>query len=285
VTLLYSGLGIGAIYALVALSLNLTIATSGVFSFAQPQFTMLGALIAYELLAALKVSLLVTAMVCITAGGALGWLVERTAVRPVIARDAHATLITTVGAAAFIEAAARLFWGNDIYRLPAIQGVSTLFGGKLLTVSLVIIATSMTVAIALHWTTQQSAWGLRSRAAMHDPCAAGLRGIDPNRTRTAGFVLSGALGAAGGILIGIASTAHVQLGDNLVILGFVACVIGGSGSYVGCTVAGLLVGVIQQFITSELGAQYALPCLFVVILTLLLLMPNGLFAMRKQRIV
>ncbi|GAA1851072.1 branched-chain amino acid ABC transporter permease [Pseudonocardia ailaonensis] len=286
-TTLWAGLGAGAVYALVALTFNIPLAASGVFNFAQPQFTMLGGFLAFEGLRQGWPLLLVLGA-CVVVGGLLGVLEERVAIRPFVRNTtSRAALVTTVGFAVVLEGVAHVIWGTTPQAVPFPGTDSTLdvAGGRLGVLDLTVLILAVVACLSAEIATRTTGWGLANRATTIDPTAAELRGIDVTAVRRRAFALAGALACAVGPLVAAQVTASVTLGNNLLILAFVALCLGGFGSHVGCLVGGVAVGLVQALGARYLNGDWALVLLFAVLVALLLARPSGLFGARRQRTV
>jgi branched-chain amino acid transport system permease protein len=288
VTVIWAGLAVGAVYALVGVAYNLVLTTSGVFNFAQPQFIMLGTFLAYEGLVAHDLPVVLVLLGAAAIGGLLGYVEERLAIRPLPdAGGGHGALVTTVGASVVLLGGALVIWGTNARNVPPVltdDGALTIFGGRVEKTDLLIIALAVVSAIGLHVAHRRTRLGLASRAAITDPDAARLRGIDAGRVQTAGFVLAGMFAMAVGVIVASKVTANVALGNNLVILGFVAVAVGGFGSYGGALVGGLLTGLAEQLSLRYVGSEAPLLILFVLLLTVLMIKPSGLLGDREVRL-
>jgi branched-chain amino acid transport system permease protein len=287
ITVVWAGLAVGAIYALIALCMNVVLATSGVFNFAQPQITMAGAFLAYEGRVVHDLPLVVVIVGAAVAGGVIGFLEERIAIRPLKGDVGHATLVTTVGAAVTIQGIALLVWGTTPKSVPfpGRDDAFSLLGGRLLPLDLILLGLAVVLAVALHVGSRRTVWGLAGRAATTDRDAARLRGIDVLRVRALGFFVAGALSGALGVIVAAKIGLDTEMGNRLVILGFVALALGGFGSYLGCLAGGLIAGLVQLLTTRYIGGDWALIALFVLLVAVLFARPTGLFGNRQLRFV
>lgn len=284
-TILLSGLATGAVYAIVALGFNIVLSTSGVFNFAAPQFVLVGAMVAYSGLVVAQWPFLLVVLVAVVLGAALGLLEERVAIRPLKDIAGHGTLVTTVGVATVIEGAVLVIYGTDPRLVPFAWDNPTLtfLNARISLVSVLIFALAVLLFLLLHFASTRTRWGLSGRAATSDRDVTMLRGVDVQAVRASGFALQGAMLAGAGTLIVTNTGATYDLGNNLVILGFVALTLGGLGSYSGCLVGGLATGLVQQVAARYLPAEYALIVLYVLLLATLLIKPTGLLGKGRLR--
>jgi len=285
-TVLWAGLALGALYATVAMLFNIGMAQAGVFNFAIPQVLMVGAFVGYEFAGASLAILPVVFVVAAGAGAILGLLIELVAVRPA-ARGGHGILITTVGAAFVIEGAAFIKYGVGGHNV-TLFGWDRLFdllGGRLFVVDAVIAVVAVVSIAGVYVLSRRTRWGLEGRAATLDPESAALRGVNVTANRLQAFMLAGALAAVVGVLAAVKINASYGLGTSLLVYSFVAFAVGGIGSYPGCLVGGVVVGLLQAYTARYIGAEYALMIAFLLLLIVLLARPTGLLGNRQLRIV
>jgi branched-chain amino acid transport system permease protein len=141
------------------------------------------------------------------------------------------------------------------------------------------------VLIALYLLFQRSPLGLRMRASAFNPEVARLLGVRVGRMLTLGWALAAMVGALAGVLIAGTQPDYMNPNafDPLLIFGFTAAVIGGLDSPVGAVAGGLSVGVIQElldnYVSNDIDAFYV----FVLLLVVLMIRPNGLFSRTAVR--
>lgn len=293
-TLLYAGLAVGAVYAIVAFGYNLSFTTSGVLNFATAHTTMVGTFVAAWALTDQGLAVPLVILVCVLVGAVLGLVVELTAVAPLksfrLRRSAgggHGELVTTVGASTIITGFAFIIWGSDPVKVPLFENDLriSLLGGDVRKSDVAVIVTALVLGLALHFWTRRSRLGLASLAQSEDRDAAMLQGINVRFLSMSGFVLAGALGSGVGLVVGAKTLAVVGFALVLAIKGFVALTLGGVGSQLGALIGGLSLGVGEVMTARWLGSDYRSLSIFVVFLLVLLLRPQGLFGTREGRTV
>ncbi|TDC95597.1 branched-chain amino acid ABC transporter permease [Actinomadura sp. 7K507] len=289
-TTIWTGLAIGAVYTLVAVGYNITMAQSGIFNFTQGQITVFGCFFAWFTMADLDLPWWIAAAAGAVACGLIGLLVELLAIRPVVARHgahSHAVLVTTVGAFVVILGVLAATWGRTPKSLEFFGGTDTvtLLGGKLAPVDIWLVATASVAAVAMHLVSGRTSWGLSGRAATDNPDAAKAKGVNVAALRTTAFMLAGGLAGLLGPVVAPKVGVDVSAAVSLTIYGFVALALGGFGSYLGCLAGGVAVGLVQAFAGRYFGAEYPPVILFGLLVTILLLKPTGLFGHRGLRVV
>jgi branched-chain amino acid transport system permease protein len=289
VTLIWGGLSLGAVYALVAVGYNIVFTASGTFNFAHAQLLMLGTFLAYWGLAVLKWPVLAVFALAAVVVGAVAVAEERFAVRTV--RGIEAQLVTTVGVATLINGASQLIWGSQARTVPFFSGsgtgtsVWTLLGGRVLPVEVALIVVAIVLALGLIYYSRHSMIGLAVLAMAENREAAALRGINVRMLTLGAFAVSGVLAGAVGPVVGPKTFAVATLGSALALKGFVALALGGFGSIGGGVVGGFAIGVIEQYAARYLGSTYVNLTIFGVLLLILLARPAGLFGRTQERMV
>ncbi|KAB2922094.1 MAG: branched-chain amino acid ABC transporter permease [Dechloromonas sp.] len=275
---LFSGVTVGATYALAALGFTLIYNASNVINFAQGEFIMLGGMLAVfftmsglPLPVALALAIIVPAIV--------GVLVEKLAIEPVKGAETVTLIIITIGASLVIRGLVQVWLGKNTHSLPAFSGDEPIhiLGATLLPQSLWVLGVTALVVIALWYFFNRTLQGKAMLATSFNRTAAELVGINTSWVLFMSFAMSAALGALGGILVTPITLTSYDVGIMLGLKGFVAAVVGGLGNGLGAVVGGLLVGVLEAMGAGYISSSYKDAIPFVLILFILFFMPRGLF--------
>ena len=275
---LFSGITVGATYALAALGFTLIYNASNVINFAQGEFIMLGGMLAVffaqaglPLPAALLLAILVPAVV--------GVVIEKLAIEPVKGAETVTLIIITIGASLVIRGLVQVFLGKNTHSLPAFSGDTPIeiLGATLMPQSLWVMGVTAVVVVLLWYFFNRTLTGKAMLATSYNRLAAELVGINTNGVLFMSFAMSAALGALGGILITPITLTSYDVGIMLGLKGFVAAVLGGLGNGLGAVVGGLLVGILEAMGAGYLSSAYKDAIPFVLILFILFFMPRGLF--------
>src|SRR5215470_3333505 len=271
----FSGLTVGAVYALVALGFTLIYNASDVINFAQGEFVMLGGMTTVFLGLA-GVPLPLAACLAIVVTVAVGLALHRFAIEP--ARGAGAVVIIIIGASIFLRGAAQVVFDKRFHSLPPwIGGDAIRVGGAtILPQSLVVLGGAVVIVVLLWAFIERTLIGKAMVATAANELAARLVGIDTRRIVGLSFAISAAIGAVAGILISPITLTSYDVGTLLALKGFAAAMLGGIGSAVGAVVGGLLLGLLEAFAAGYVSSQYKDAVAFLVILIVLLAMPRGL---------
>ena len=275
---LFSGITVGATYALAALGFTLIYNASNVINFAQGEFIMLGGMLAVlftqaglPLPAALLLAVLVPAVV--------GVLIEKLAIEPVKGAETVTLIIITIGASLVIRGLVQVFLGKNTHSLPAFSGDTPIeiLGATLMPQSLWVLGVTAVVVVVLWYFFNRTLTGKAMLATSFNRVAAELVGINTNGVLFMSFAMSAALGALGGILVTPITLTSYDVGIMLGLKGFVAAVVGGLGNGLGAVLGGLLVGVLEAMGAGYISSAYKDAIPFVLILFILFFMPRGLF--------
>lgn len=279
---LFSGLTIGATYALAALGFALIYNASGVINFAQGEFIMLGGMAAVAL-TGLGLPLPLAIALAVVVAAAVAALVEKFAIEPATTSQGRADvvplIIITIGASLVVRGLVQVMLGNGTHALAAFSGETPFLigGATLLPQSLWVLGVAAVVVAGLGWFFGRTVMGKAMLATSHNKLAAELVGINTRQVLLLSFVLSGALGAVGGVLVAPITYTAYDAGIMLGLKGFVAATLGGLGSGLGAVVGGLLLGVLEAMTAGYISSAYKDAMPFVLILLVLFFMPSGLF--------
>jgi branched-chain amino acid transport system permease protein len=284
--LLFAGICVGSTYALIAMGLTLTFWTTRTMNFGQGSLMMVGAVAAALCLAA-RVPPAIAAVAGVGLAGALMLGVERVAIAPLLkSAGSMGWVVSTLGFGLFVQGFVTKYLGAQPIAFPPLLFDSLayveMFGIRLSAQYLAVFVLSVTLMIVMEVFLRHSRWGRAVRAVAHDADVAALAGIPVRRVVVLSFVASGCLAGAAGILVcQITGTADPQFGFNLIILGFVAAVVGGMGSILGALVGGIALGVAEKmaggFVSTALGDAMA----FAILMAVLAARPQGLFGQRE----
>ena len=275
---LVSGIGLGAIYALLAVGLSLIFGMLTVVNFAHGAFFMVGAFLGVYfqvLTGSFLVSLVLTPLVV----GTLGLLSERFLVRPLYGRGIDYPLLLTFGLSYVLIDAMRALFG--IEGVPsstpaALRGAVDLGFGHFPLYRLMLIGATAAVVLGIWLFIEKTRYGLIIRAGSRDPEIVRVLGIDVARVWLLVFGLGTAIAALSGVLAAPTRAVNPEMGVTVLAESFVVTVVGGMGSLPGAVLAGLLVGVVFS-LTSLLAPDLAELSIFVLMALVLLVRPQGLF--------
>lgn len=279
--LIVSGLAIGAIYGLIGMAYACIYKATGVVNFAQGEVMMLIAYLTATLLAHVHWPFWTGLLLAPLIGIAVGLIIERIVIRPMIGRPAFAIVMVTIGLAVLMRSLIVLFWGSEPREFPGrgSENVISFAGIGLYPVQILAFVVFLS-AMALSWAfLRYSRLGIAMRATAISEQVAMLMGVDVRKISAYSWAGAAVLSGLAGILF--ASAAYV--GPDLFAVGlkaFPATILGGLDAVTGSGVGGILIGVTENIVGGYADSALKEIAGFVVIILILMVRPNGLFGER-----
>jgi branched-chain amino acid transport system permease protein len=288
-TLLISGLSLGAIYALIALGFVILFKASEVVNFAHGSLLLVGTFILARNFDGLS---FYGAVAVAVAGTALvGLVIERGLVTPLRRAPVVSLAIMTIGVDIVIATVLTRWMGTD---LPLATGQP--WGGQVISFGdvtitknrLIAVVVAAVLIVAFFVAFKYSNWGVAMRASAEDGEAAALMGIRLGRVTAVAWLVAGALAAIAGIFLTGAPTPGLDPSARAVALrAFPAAILGGLDSTGGALVGGLVIGVAESMTggyqdqLTFLGRGIGDVVPYIVMIAVLLVRPSGLFGTRE----
>lgn len=279
------GISLGGVYALIALGYTMVYGVLGLINFAHSDVFMLGAfagVFAIGILGtagtgivALVLCLLFSMVVC----AVLGVTIERFAYRPVRNAPKLTPLVTAIGVSMLLQNLAVLKFGSTPRDFPALVGSDALHIGPITTkwVKIIDFGAAVLLMVLLTLLVQRTRVGKAMRAISTNLDAAKLMGVATDRVISLTFALGSALAAAGGILFALDQPrVEPLMGVQPGLKAFVAAVLGGIGNIPGAMLGGLLIGLVEQMSAAYISSSFAPAIVFLILVLVLLLRPQGL---------
>ena len=279
---LFSGVTVGAVYALVALGFTIIYNASDVVNFAQGEFVMLGGMVTtFAHLAGLPLPL--AALIAIVVTAAIGVALNKLALEPARKAPVASLIIITIGASIFIRGVAQLAFGKQLYRFPAFTGETpiNIGGAIIMPQSLWVIGGALAIFFGLYMFFTRTLTGKAVLATANNRLAAALVGINTKYIMTLSFALSAAIGALAGVLVTPITLTSYDVGISLALKGFAAAMLGGMGNPFGALVGGILLGLLEALTAGYISSLYKDAAAFIVILAVLFARPQGLFGAKS----
>jgi branched-chain amino acid transport system permease protein len=287
--LVASGIVVGSIYALSGLGFVLIYKSSRVLNLAHGQFIAMGAFITYALTAGLHMPIYLSFLLSLIISFLLAMSVERIFLRRLIGEPIISVIMVTIGLMSILDGLIYLTpFGTENFSFPeflpkapiAMGGVSISW-----TQLVGVIITAILIA-GFSWFFKKSTLGISMRAVSDDQMASMSIGISIPRVFGLAWAAAGfSAAAAGGIIANITGLNF----DTLVSFGiivFPVVILGGLDSIFGAVVAGIILGLIQQFAAGYLDGLWGLfgtanlvP--WFILLIILLIKPHGLFGIHE----
>jgi branched-chain amino acid transport system permease protein len=280
---LVSGLVLGSLYALMASGLSLVWTTLGVFNFAHGALMMVGAFIAWTVSEALGAGPVAGVVAGTLGAGLIGIAIERLVIRPFYASRNMllVTAMTTLAITIILERGAQMIWGPRLKQLPPlVDGEIRLFGNAISAHEALLVVAAPVILIALWRFTVSSKIGRSLRAVGQNQDSAALIGVDVPKAFALAFAISAALAGLTGALLGSIRFITPAMGSEPLTKAMIVVIFGGLGSLGSTAGAAYLIGFIEAFLVLWVGLYWTPFALFLLMILVLLLRPNGIFGKR-----
>lgn len=286
VDLTLNGVTFGMIYAAFALSLVLIWRGTRIINFSQGAMAMVTTYIASTAVEH-HASYWAAVALALACGAAIGTVVERVIVRPVEHGPPLNPVIVTLGILVGLEALAGIIWGGGLRSFPAyfsqlgiVVGTHRVAFSHFDVYVLCAIAVVLLLLVVLFRLTPL---GLRMRASAFSPEVARLLGVRVGRTLTFGWALAGVVGALAGVLVAPKLLLSPNYMDAVFIYGFTGAVVGGLESPLGAVIGGLGTGLAVSYVGGYLGSSVEVLGALAIIITVLMIRPQGIFMRTGER--
>ena len=299
--LVVSGLAVGGVYALIALSFSITFTTTKTLNFAQGEFIAAGAFLGVTVLYLLAkmsgiapnfASLPVSAsagvnypIAVLAVGvvlGVLGLLIFLAAIRPFAGQSGMNWVMSTIGFGIIVQSLGLAIWGPAPVNVPSPLGddVIRIMGAGIRPQEILVFVVALVLMIGLDQVMRRSRIGKAMRAVAANPQVAALMGINVTAMMIGAYALSSVLAGIGGLLIAPITSASLFLGMGIALKAFSGAIVGGLDNPRGCIFGGFLLGLLESGVALW-NAQWREIVIFGLIIAVLAIRPNGLFGARS----
>jgi len=281
--LVFAGLAIGSVYALVALGFVMIFRATNVVNFAQGEFSMLGAYFLVALWQGLKLDYFAAIALALLLMVGIGLLFEITVYYPLRNRTFLPVIIATIGASIMFQNGALAIFGSSPEKVrPVIETVGGTGGVTVAGVFfdyqyLIILAVAVLLVGLQYLFFEYTLLGKKMQATSQDKDMARLLGIPVVYMIALTFIYSSLLGGLSGMLVAPIFFVTHKMGATLGLKAFAATICGGFGDVRGAIVGGLALGVIESFGSAYISAVYKGAFSFLVLIVILLVRPQGIF--------
>ena len=282
---LINGLSVGLVYALVAVGYSLVFGVLRILNMAHSSLYALGANI---MAAVIAISLGVPAalVIGILCTAVLAMSFDKFLLRPLRTKQESTmmSMMTAIGFNYVVQNLMIAIWGSERKSFPAVFGNETItIGGHVIQmVQIYMLAISFVMLGILMYIVYKTKMGMAMRAISQNSKAAGLMGINVKKVITMTFFISGIYAAFAGFLIAVYyEIVYPSMGVVVGNKAFAAAVLGGIGNLPASILGGLLIGIIETFVTFILGGTYRDSIAFVILILVFIFKPTGLFGKKE----
>jgi branched-chain amino acid transport system permease protein len=289
---MFSGVALGAKYALVALGFVIIYKATGVINFAQASFVLVGGYLTFNAVNTWELNFYLSVLIAMIGGAVVGIALEGLVLRRMVGEAPFTMIMVTIGVLYVIDNVVTAVWGPETKNLGDPWGITTRNVGDVLLADrdLWTIAITAAVLAAFFAFFRYSPLGLAMRATALDQEAALAQGISARSVYRASWAIAGIVAALSGVML---SAGGSQLNPTVglaALAAFPAMILGGLESPLGAVVGGLIIGLVQQLTSllqpeyaEWLGASFERVSPYLVMIVILLVRPYGLFGTREVR--
>jgi branched-chain amino acid transport system permease protein len=266
-------------YALVALGFVLALNAAGAVNFAHGDLVVLGGAVAVFVGLSTGLPAMLLLPLVAFAIGAVGIIAARIAILPLASRPPEATFVATIALAAIIEQSLTIAMAGAPRTAPPLIGSGSFYiaGFVLGRQPLAIVVLGAVLVAAVWFLLERTQTGRRMRAVAADRHMARAVGIPVGRYVILSLALAGALAGVAGFLLGHQFLVAPTQGAGHMLKAYIAVALGGWGSVPGALLGALGIGLFETFAAAQFGDAWASAALYICVLAVLALRPQGLF--------
>ena len=279
--ILISGLVIGSIYGLIALGYSLIYKSSGLMSFVQGDMLTFGAFLGYTFYGVMGIPFIISFILVILLMFAMGFAIEKSVIHRLVSKNVLPiyTVLATIAISYIIQNGSMIIFGSDIKYFPSVTPIKSLKIASLnvQTESALCIVASVIFMILFNFFMNKTSHGTAMRAATMDPMAARACGIDVGLTTGLSWAIASGIAGFAGMLLGPVYGVYTTIGSVIGRKGFSSAVMGGYGKMLGGIVGGVLLGLIETFLSAYVSSAHKDIIAYSILLIFLFVKPTGIF--------
>jgi branched-chain amino acid transport system permease protein len=276
-----SGILNGLVLALVAVGFTVIFNSTGIVNFANGEFMVVGAYVAYTVSVTHGLAYYWAAVVGVAAGALMGLVTDRLVIGPVRRANLLVQILALLALSDVVDGALQQIYGGSAEIIPPYAStrklVPKLDWSKF---SLIIIVVTIIVLAAIFILVNKTSFGVSLRAVSDNSTGASLVGADPAKLASASWAIGGGAAALAGLLIIPTGSLEPTAGSTLTFLAFGAVVLGGFGSLTGALVGGLIIGILQAIVVGTISDGYGPFVSLAAMIIVLTVRPQGLLGAR-----
>jgi branched-chain amino acid transport system permease protein len=278
---IWNGLLNGSIYVIFAAGLSLVFGVMRVINMAHGELTMLGAMLLFTVTSVVGLSYFAGAALVVVVMALAGFLVNRVTVRPFLGHSELVVILSTVALSFILLNGSLVVWGSTPKGVDKpFNEVLQVAGVYMTTAQILLVGVCFSAVLALYLVLTRTKLGKMTRATGQNLLGARLIGINTTAVYDATLIMASGLAALAGVLIVLISAASPNLGQPLLITGFAVVIVAGMGNVGGAVAVGLFLGLTEALFGQYVSTFYRQGYLYVVMIIVLLLRPQGLFGRR-----
>jgi branched-chain amino acid transport system permease protein len=288
--LVFAGIALGCIYALIGLGFSIIFKASEVINFAQGELLLVGTYLVSEAVFNWHLPFLLALLIGLLVTTAIALLFERFILRRMIGKPTFSILLITIGLDTILLTGVQVIWGSQPLPAATPFGVSSGFnlaGVHFATNDLWTIVVTGGMCLLLFYFFRFTKYGLAMRATALDQEAALAVGIPIRRVYALAWGIAASIAVVGGVFLAISSFSISPTLGSTALLAFPAIILGGLDSVSGAVLGGIVIGLAlditagYESLVPALGAGFHDIMPYLIMILVLFIRPYGLFGSRK----
>ncbi len=286
VQVVFNGLAVGSIYALVALGFVLIYKATGVFNFAQGELMMLGAYFCYTLIAMVGLGYILAFLLTLILCFLMGIVIEMAVLRPLVGKPIFSVIMVTIGLAVTLQGLTSLVWGDEVHNFPSFfsSEVLSFHQVHLRPIEIWVFFSTLMLVIGFLIFFKRSKIGIAMRGTANDQNTAMLMGISVRRIFSLSWAVAAIIAAVGGISYANLLFVSPDM-SHIGLRAFPAAILGGLDSIPGAIIGGIIIGVCETlagaYLDHMLGGGVKEITAFIILIIILMIKPYGLFGKKE----
>ncbi len=280
--LLIQGLSVGFLYALAALGFVMIFKSSSVLNFAHGELLAIGAFIFLAFSVWWKLPIYLSFLLTLAGTFAMGFVIERLFLRPLIGEALIEVIMLTVGLAAMFKGLLLVIFGGNLFNYPDFLPADLTIKWGAINIPPVYVASFIIGVIFLSifgFFFKYSSQGIYMRSVADNQPAALSLGVHVRRVFAMSWAIAALVCAISGVILGIMNGINVHDISVMGLKVFPVVILGGLESIGGAIIGGLIIGLIETFTSGYISASLKEVVPYIVLVFILLVKPYGLFGL------
>jgi branched-chain amino acid transport system permease protein len=281
-----TGILLGGLYAIIGVGMSLVFGIMRLTNLAHGDLMICGTYLTMILMKSGGMPLWASAVISIVAMLVVGFVVQNFLINRVLDKGDEPALLVTFGVSIFLSNLLLKIFGADNQSIANPLATMNVLSTDTLSISAMYLfsfVVGVVVIASLHYVLQKTNFGRSIRATSNDTMAAELMGVNTTRAYVYAMVIAMGIASLAGTLIGSTFVFYPSSGTQYLIIAFGVVVIGGMGSIIGTLAGGIVLGVSQLLGGYLFGSGVQMLIAYIVLLFILALRPNGLFAASTRK--
>ena len=282
---LLNALMLGGTYALLGIGLTMIFGIMRVVNFTHGELYTFGAYMVFFFAMTLSANFFLALVFAMVIGVGLGAAIEFVLLRPLRGASIDTTMLIMIGAWIALQNSEQLVWTGVAKSVTHPFPVDPVVLGPVSVswIRIFVFCVAILLIVGTHLLIHRTRLGKAMRSTFQDRETAALMGVNINAIHTATFALGSGLAAAAGALLGPVFVLVPSMGDMAALKSFAIVILGGLGSFMGATLGGFLLALVEEMGAGYISSGYRDAMGFLIIIVVLIFRPTGLFA-RAERI-